>query len=195
MNINKIVSDEINAKEWQVASALELLDDGKTLPFIARYRKEKTGELTETQLRHIIERTEYLNNLQNRKADVIKSIEEQGKLTDELRYKIENAAILQEVEDLYLPYKKRKKTRADIAIEKGLLDCATFIKSSKNRNDEYLKKFIDPEKDINSIEDVFKGAKDIIAQEISEDIPTRNVLRKQIQSIGLISCKKNKRRR
>ncbi len=190
MNINQIISQEIQVEEWQVTKAVNLMDEGKTLPFVARYRKEATGSLTETHLRDISERLSYLNRLQERKTEVLKSIDNQGKLTEELKIKIEQAQKLQEVEDYYLPYKKKKKTRADIAIEKGLKPAADFLVSAKEKNDGFVSQFIDAEKEINSIEEVIKGSKDIIAQTISENVSVRNLLRSMIHRRGFFKSKK-----
>ena len=127
MNINAVIAKELNVELWRVDAAVTLLDEGNTVPFIARYRKEKTGTLTDEQLRELDERLKYLRNLEERKAAVISSIEEQGKLTDELKKKIEAAETLVAVEDLYAPYKQKKRTRAMIAKEKGLEPFAQAI--------------------------------------------------------------------
>ena len=120
MDLVKVIAGEMNLKPWQVEETIKLLDSGNTIPFIARYRKEATGELDETVLRTMVDRLEYLRNLEKRKEEVLRLIDEQGKLNPELKAKILTAAKLQEVEDLYRPYKQKKRTRASMAREKGL---------------------------------------------------------------------------
>jgi uncharacterized protein len=126
MNINKKIADELKIKEWQVSNTRNLIEGGKTLPFIARYRKEVTGSLTEVQLREFFDLLDYLKKLEKRKEEIIKSIDEQGKLTDELKKQIENAEKLTELNDIYLPYKRKNKTKAEIAKENGLEKLAHF---------------------------------------------------------------------
>ena len=127
LDIIKFVAEELKINKNQVENTVNLLDEGATIPFISRYRKEVTGNLNEEQIRDISEKVTYVRNLEKRKEEVLSSIEEQGKLTDELRAEIEKSVKLQEVEDLYLPYKKKKKTKADIAKENGLEPLALFI--------------------------------------------------------------------
>ena len=127
MDIILKIKEELNVEKWQVEAAVKLIDEGNTIPFISRYRKEATGSLNDEQLRNLGERLTYLRNLEDKKAQVISSIEEQGKLTDELRIKIEEAQTLVVVEDLYRPYRPKKKTRASVAKEKGLEGLAEYI--------------------------------------------------------------------
>ena len=131
-NIFEIISKELNIKVPQIENTVKLLDEGATVPFISRYRKEVTGNLDENQIGDILKAVTYLRNLEKRKEEVIALIDEQGKLTDELKNSILNSTKLQEVEDLYLPYKKRRKTKADIAIEKGLEPLAQFVYLAKD---------------------------------------------------------------
>ncbi|MCP1225872.1 RNA-binding transcriptional accessory protein [Sebaldella sp. S0638] len=177
-------------KIGQVENTINLYDEGATVPFIARYRKEVTGNLDEEKIRDLIEKVSYYRNLEKRKEEVLRLIEEQGKLTEELKASIINAAKLQEVEDLYLPYKKKKKTKADIAIENGLEPLSLFL-MDKNVNMEALKK--ESEKYINEqvpgIEDAMEGAKLIIAQSISETAKYRESIRDRISKYGVLTSK------
>ena len=192
MNIVNTLCKELNVKSWQVENTIELIDSGNTIPFIARYRKEQTGELSDIELRQLGERLEYLRNLENRKAEVIRLIDEQGKLNDELRKKIENAKILQEIEDLYRPYRPKKRTRASIAKEKGLEPLAKFIWQQKEIDislEEMASKHINPELGVETIEDAIKGASDIIAEDISDNADYRKFIRELTFNIGTISTK------
>ncbi len=180
MNIPLVIAKELNVQEKQVNSVINLFGEGATVPFIARYRKEHTGGLDEDYLRQIEDRLGYLTILEERKQTVLKSIEEQGKLTDELRDKILAAMKLQEVEDLYLPYKPKRKTRGTIAKAKGLEPLALFILENpkfKGDFDEVLSQYINPELGVNTIEDALQGAKDIIAEMISETAEVRQAAR------------------
>ena len=173
------LSLELGIKKSQVENTIKLIDEGNTIPFIARYRKEVTGNLDDETLRNFYDRLNYLKNLETRKLEVIKSIEEQGKLTEELKNKIENANILTEVEDLYMPYKKKKRTRATIAKEKGLEDLANYIlKQKENDLNIYALKFVDKEKGVETIEEAIQGACDIIAEDISENAYYRKNIRR-----------------
>lgn len=167
-----VLAKEFSLSVTQVEKTVNLIDEGNTIPFIARYRKEVTGGLSDNVLRDMDERLKYLRNLEERKDEVIRLIDEQGKLTDELRKDIEDATVLQRVEDLYKPYKKKKATRASKAREKGLDPLADIIRmqSSQDKSiEEIAKPFIDPEKDVNTYDEAVQGACDIIAEEISED--------------------------
>lgn len=173
------LSLELGIKKSQVENTIKLIDEGNTIPFIARYRKEVTGNLDDETLRNFYDRLNYLKNLETRKLEVIKSIEEQGKLTEELKNKIENANILTEVEDLYMPYKKKKRTRATIAKEKGLEALANYIlKQKENDLNIYALKFVDKEKGVETIEEAIQGACDIIAEDISENAYYRKNIRR-----------------
>ena len=195
MNINAVIAKELNVELWRVDAAVTLLDEGNTVPFIARYRKEKTGTLTDEQLRELDERLKYLRNLEERKAAVISSIEEQGKLTDELKKKIETAETLVAVEDLYAPYKQKKRTRAMIAKEKGLEPFAQAIMLAGSTFDleKEALKYISEEKEVLTADDALNGASDIIAEDISDTAEYRSYIRNLTFDKGsLISNAKDK---
>ena len=178
MNINDILKKEFNLRDEQINNTIKLIDEGNTIPFIARYRKEMTGEMSDVTLRAFYDKLIYLRNLQNRKDDVIRIIEEQGKLTSEIKVSIEKANTLQEVEDIYAPYKQKKRTRATIAKERGLEQLALDILNKNISNiDEEASKYINPEKEVNSVEDAIKGANDIIAEIVSDDAKIRKYIR------------------
>ena len=166
--IIQTIAGEFNIKPVQVENTVKLIDEGNTIPFIARYRKEVTGNLSDEVLRDLNDRLTYLRNLEKRKEEVIKSIEEQGKLTDELLIAIGTAKTLAEVEDLYRPYKQKKRTRAIIAKEKGLEPLAKIIIEQLETKPilEIAKEYISEEKKVESAEDAIAGAKDIIAEDI-----------------------------
>ncbi|MFR5682993.1 MAG: Tex family protein [Clostridia bacterium] len=170
MKIEEQIAKELNIREGQVKSTIELIDAGNTIPFIARYRKEVTGNLSDEVLRTLGERLTYLRNLEERKQEVIKIIEEQGKLTEELKKSIEEANILAEVEDLYRPFKQKKRTRATIAKEKNLDPLAQIILEQKELRpiEEIAKGFINPEKKVETEQDAIQGAMDIIAEIIAD---------------------------
>ncbi|MBN2253283.1 MAG: RNA-binding transcriptional accessory protein [Kosmotogaceae bacterium] len=187
--MNEIVTDIANSlalPRWKIENAVELLEEGKTIPFIARYRKEKTGELNEIQLREISDALEYAKKLRSRKEDVLRIIEEKGKLTEELEAAIKNANNLQLVEDLYLPFKSKKKTRADKAREKGLQPLAEFLKTSRIKDETFVVTFVNAEQEIFEIEEALEGAKDILAEEFSQEISVRERLRNQLRAKGAI---------
>ncbi len=185
-DIHALISQELGLKEVQVRSAVELLDDKKTIPFIARYRKEATGSLNEIHLRQISERLQYIRNLEERKMQVGEAISEQGKLTDELARLISEAMILQHVEDLYQPYKKRKKTRADLARERGLDTAAVLLIGAEEQQDERWTEWIDEEKGVNSVEDVLQGVRDILAEEMANHTTVKDRMRQWVWERGII---------
>ena len=193
MNIPLVIAKELNIQEKQVTSVINLFGEGATVPFVARYRKEHTGGLDEDYLRQIEDRLSYLTILEERKQTVLKSIEEQGKLTDELRDKILAAVKLQEVEDLYLPYKPKRKTRGTIAKAKGLEPLALFILENPNfkKNfDEVLAQYVNPDLGVNTIEEALQGAKDIIAEMISETAEVRQAAREfLLDDASIVSSK------
>ncbi|MCQ2798829.1 MAG: RNA-binding transcriptional accessory protein [Bacilli bacterium] len=191
MNIITRISEELSISEKRISSAIGLMDEGSTVPFIARYRKEVTGGLTDTELRSIEERLSYLRKLQERMDTVIASIEEQGKMSDELRILIDNAKTLTELEDIYRPYKPKKKTRASIAKEKGLEPLAKYIRKGRKYPDfsAYLSSFINIDKGVATEEDALKGASDIIAEEISDNAEYRKYARDYIYGTGYIVSK------
>ena len=189
MNIVKIISDELGVRQSQTEAAVKLIDEGNTIPFIARYRKEATGALNDEQLRHLDERLRYLRSLEERKAAVIASIEEQGMLTEELKDKIDKASTLVAVEDLYRPYKPKKKTRAGIARQKGLEGLAIIISLQRtNRSiEEEALSFVSEEKGVADVKEAISGALDIIAENISDDAQYRTYIRNLSMKEGLIS--------
>ena len=187
MNINEILKKEFNLRDEQINNTIKLIDEGNTIPFIARYRKEMTGEMSDVTLRAFYDKLIYLRNLQSRKDDVIRIIEEQGKLTPEIKENVEKANTLQEVEDIYAPYKQKKRTRATIAKEKGLEQLALDILNKNIINiDEESSKYIDEGKEVNSIEDAIKGARDIIAEIVSDDAKIRKYIRELALREGVI---------
>ncbi len=194
MNITKIIAEELQVKESQVEATVKLIDDGNTIPFIARYRKEATGGLSDEQLRDLGDRLNYLRNLESRKGEVVNSIEGQGKLTDEIVVALELAKTLAEVEDIYRPYKQKKRTRATMAKEKGLEPLAEIIiKQEDKRNiEEIAKEFTNSEKGVENIEDAIAGAKDIIAENISDNAEYRKQIKRLIYREGLIETKASK---
>ena len=189
--IIKIISDELGVKEKQVESAINLIDEGNTIPFISRYRKEATGGLSDEQLRTLGERLNYLRNLEERKAEVVKLIDGQGKLTEEIVKDLENAVTLADVEDIYRPYKQKKRTRATIAKEKGLEELANIIFDQENKDpiEEIAKNYIDEEKGVASTEEAINGALDIIAENISDNAEYRKVIKKICYREGIIVTK------
>ncbi len=191
-----LLAEELNFKLSQVRGTVKLLDDGNTVPFIARYRKEMTGGLDEMQIRQVEERLDYLRNLKKRKEEVIRLIDEQDKLTDELQERINHAAVLQVVEDLYRPYKQKRQTRATKAKEKGLEPLAELVWNQETYSGvlaDFAEEYIDSEQGLESVEDVYQGARDIIAEWISDNADIRKTIRSYSYDNGLIECSvKNK---
>ena len=195
MNIPALIAKELNIKDEQVDSVIKLFKEDATIPFIARYRKERTGGLDEDILRQIEERLNYLTLLEERRDSILKSIEEQGKLTDELKEKIMGCTKLQELEDLYLPYKPKRKTRGTIAKAKGLEPLALFILENpdfKGSLEEKLKEFINEELGVTTVEEALQGAKDIIAEMISEDAEVRKSAREFLLESSVVKSEKTK---
>lgn len=190
-NINHILSKELGISLKQVTSVIEMLDEGNTVPFIARYRKERTGGLTDEVLRKFNERLTYLRNLESRKEDVLRIIEEQEKLTPELKLKIEKATTLTEIEDIYRPFKAKKRTRATMAVEKGLKPLAELILSGEFNGDivEEANKYINEEKGVKNEEEALQGAMDIISEIISDNADYRKWIRNFVQKDGIIQVK------
>lgn len=191
LNIPQLIAEELSLRPSQVQNALELFAEGGTIPFIARYRKERTGSLDEIQLRDLSERYTYLTELEERKATILEAIASQGKLTDELKAKIEACLQKNELEDLYLPYKPKRRTRATIAREKGLEPLAELIKSLNTPTakpvslEQEAAKYISEEKGVKSKEEALKGAADILAEEVSEKAPLRAYLRDYLMQNGV----------
>lgn len=203
MDIVSIITEELNVKKWQVEAAIKLIDEGNTIPFIARYRKEATGTLDDEQLRNLDERLTYLRNLSDRKEAVLSSIKEQGKLTPELEKAIEEAKTLVTLEDIYRPYKQKRRTRATVAKEKGLEDLARFIitgaaiacskgkKFTKEMLEEKAAEFVkcdneDDAKNVNTVQEAIEGAQDIIAEQVSDNADFRTHIRKLTYDKGVI---------
>ncbi|PHV72021.1 RNA-binding transcriptional accessory protein [Sporanaerobium hydrogeniformans] len=190
MDIVQVLQEELKIKKGQVENTIKLIQEGNTIPFIARYRKELTGGLNDEVLRQFGERFAYLQNLEARKEQVTKSIEEQGKMTEELKAAIEKATTATEVEDLYLPYRPKKRTRATIAKEKGLEELARAIRNQKEKHIEALaESFIAEEKGVSTVEEALAGAKDILAEEISDEASLRGAIRKFTFQKGLLVSK------
>lgn len=189
MDIIVKLTEEFGVKKVQIEQAVKLIDEGNTVPFIARYRKDVTGGLNDEQLRAIDERLRYLRGLEERKQEVLRSIEEQGKLTDELKAEIEKAEILQRVEDLYKPFKQKKTTRAGKAKAKGLEPLALIIYMQQNKSGDVLKlaeHFVDPEKEVETAEEAIQGACDIIAEMIADNADLISEVRDRYYKHGLI---------
>ena len=191
MNINKQIAEELNIKESQVEKTVALIDEGNTIPFIARYRKEVTGGLSDETLRDLGERLTYLRNLEARKQEVVNSIEGQGKLTDEIVIALQIAKTLAEVEDIYRPYKQKKRTRATIAKEKGLEPLANIIYMQQEKTPIYdiAKEYLNEEKEVNSVEEAIAGALDIIAENISDNAEYRKQIKRLTYRDGIIETK------
>ncbi|NLB34162.1 MAG: RNA-binding transcriptional accessory protein, partial [Tissierellia bacterium] len=180
IDLNKVLCTEFNLKPFQVENTVKLIDEGNTIPFIARYRKEQTGSLDDVVLRDLFERLTYLRNLEVRKEEVIRLIDEQGKLTEELKNEILNADVLQRVEDLYRPYKQKKSTRASKAKEKGLEPLAEIILKQELMEgdlEEIAQPFIDEEKGVKNVKEAYDGACDIIAETVSDNADYRKHIR------------------
>ena len=195
MNIFEKISKELNIKLNQVEQTVKLIDEGNTIPFIARYRKEVTGNLDDEVLRNLDEKLKYLRNLEARKEDVIRLIFELGELTDEIKSEITKAQTLSRVEDIYLPFRPKKRTRATIAKEKGLKELSDLILNRKLTDKNFQKevsKFINEEKEVLTIEDAIDGAIDIIAEKISEDKDFRDILRNDAKKNGYLISEKGK---
>ena len=196
MDINQKITEELGVKLWQVEAAVKLIDEGNTIPFIARYRKEATGTLDDEQLRKLYERLVYLRNLEEKKEQVLASIEEQGKLTEELKKQILEAQTQVVVEDLYRPYRPKRRTRATIAKEKGLEPLSTLIMLQKTKEslEEVAKQYINEEKGVANVQEALEGTRDIIAENISDEADYRSWIRKQTMQKGhIISSAKDEK--
>ncbi|MBQ2928107.1 MAG: RNA-binding transcriptional accessory protein [Oscillospiraceae bacterium] len=190
LSITEILAQELGQKHEYVENVVSLMDEGNTIPFIARYRKEMHGAMDDTTLRTLETRLTYLRNLQTRREEVKKSIENQGKLTQELSDAIDAAATMTEVEDLYRPYKQKRRTRGSMAREKGLAPLAEAIFAQDGQDPAALaQSYIDPEKGVNSVEEALQGANDIIAEDLSDDADIRKALRELVLRRGTFTCK------
>ncbi len=190
-NINSVLSKELNISIKYIDAVIDLLDQGNTVPFIARYRKEVTGGMSDETLRELFERLTYLRNLSSKKEDVIRLIEEQGKLTEELKISIINCKTVTEVEDLYRPYRPKRRTRATIAEGKGLKPLAETILEGNSKEDikVYASQFVNEEKEVKTIEDALQGAMDIISEVISDEAEYRKWIRNFVFNEGVIETK------
>lgn len=195
-NIKSIISNELNLKEWQVENTVELKESGATVPFISRYRKERTGELNENVVREIFDKFDYYTELEDRKAVILESIDSQGKLTEELKKKIEDCLKKSELEDIYLPFKPKRRTRATIAREKGLQGLADLFVAHNTPDSPYLdidsaaSDYINAELGVETVEDAINGASDIIAEDIAQDFDARAYLREFILRNGNFTSRK-----
>ena len=189
MDILQIITTELGVQKWQVEAAVKLIDEGNTIPFISRYRKEATGELNDEQLRNLSERLTYLRNLEDKKTQVLASIEEQGKLTEELKKQIQEAQTLVVVEDLYRPYRPKRRTRATMAKEKGLEPLANILmlQMTKKPLEEEAAAFLSEEKEVLTVEDALAGAKDIVAEHIADEADYRIRIRDLTVKKGSVS--------
>ena len=188
MDIIKAIASELNVRNGQVEAAVKLIDEGCTIPFISRYRKEATGALNDEQLRNLDERLKYLRNLEDKKAQVLASIEEQGMLTDELKSQIEKAETMVAVEDLYRPYRPKRRTRATIAKEKGLEPLANIVllQMTKEPLLKTAQEYVSDEKEVRSAEDALAGAMDIIAESVSDNADYRTKIRELTFKEGIL---------
>ncbi len=195
MNFSQVISEELKLEEWRVAKALELMDQGGTVPFIARYRKDQTGTLDEIELRDIQHRREYLQEIQERKETILKSIEEQGKLTPELKATIEACKEKTLLEDLYAPYKPKKRTRATVAKELGLEPLARTIiaqEETSNTAEEIGRIYLSEEMGLADPKAAINGACDILAEELADNATYRQYLRAQVEKLGVMTSKVKK---
>lgn len=191
MDILKKLQQEFNIQDFQAENTVKLIDEGNTIPFIARYRKELTGSLDDQIIRGIYDRLMYLRGLDEKRAQIVKTIEEQGNMTPELLLKIENAETVTELDDIYRPFRPKRRTRATIAKEKGLDGLADIIYGQKllMTVEDHAKMFIDAEKGVNTVEEAIDGAKDIIAEKISDDADIRKMLRDETFKTGIVTSK------
>ncbi len=195
LDINAKLTSEFNLKPFQVQNTVKLIDDGNTIPFIARYRKEMTGELNDQVLRELYDRLMYLRNLEARREEVLRLIDEQGKLTDEIAASLKKAVALQEIEDIYRPFRPKRRTRATIAKEKGLEPLAVILFAQEIKSgsiEEIAAPFIDAEKSVNTAEDALNGAMDIIAEDVSDNAEYRKAIREMFYKLGTIVTKAKK---
>ena len=189
MDIILKLKEELNVEKWQVEAAVKLIDEGNTIPFISRYRKEVTGSLNDEVLRNLHERLNYLRNLEDKKEQVLSAIEEQGKLTEELKSQILAAETLVAVEDLYRPYRPKRRTRATVAREKGLEGLAEFILLQLTREplEKEAARYISEEKGVVDVQEALAGARDILAEQVSDEADYRTYIRRLTMQEGVIT--------
>ena len=195
MDIIQVITQELHVEKWQVEAAVKLIDEGNTIPFISRYRKEATGALNDEQLRSLHERLTYLRNLEDKKAQVMGSIADQGKLTEELKKQIQEAQTLVVVEDLYRPYRPKRRTRAIIAKEKGLEPLANIfsLQMTDKTPEQEAEAFISEEKEVRTVQEAINGAMDILAERISDEADYRIYIRNLTAKKGtVVSSAKDK---
>ena len=195
MDIIQVITQELHVEKWQVEAAVKLIDEGNTIPFISRYRKEATGALNDEQLRSLHERLTYLRNLEDKKAQVMGSIADQGKLTEELKKQIQEAQTLVVVEDLYRPYRPKRRTRAIIAKEKGLEPLANIfsLQMTDKTPEQEAEAFISDEKEVRTVQEAINGAMDILAERVSDEADYRIYIRNLTAKKGtVVSAAKNK---
>ena len=193
MDFVALLAEEFKLRPQQVSAVIELLDAGNTIPFIARYRKEMTGSLDDQVLRELAERLEYLRNLEKRRQEIEKTLTEQGVLTEELQAELAKAVTLSELEDLYRPFRPKRRTRATIAKERGLEPLSLWIMMQLPRGDLEAEaaKYIDPEKDVPDAETALAGARDILAESISDDAALRKTLREMLLREGVLETNRS----
>src|SRR5699024_6021121 len=192
MDIIKSLEQEFKIKRAHISNVVGLLDEGNTIPFIARYRKEMTGSMTDITLRELSNRLKYLRNLENRKEEVIKSIKQQDKLTKDLEDEIKTATTLQKVEDLYRPFKPKRRTRATVAKEKGLEGLAEIILAQDKNEEAFMnlaEDYVDSEKEVKNVNEAIEYAKDIIAEEFSDNPKYRDIIKNILNKRGFIVTK------
>lgn len=192
MDIVQALCQEFHLKTQQCENVLRLIDDGNTIPFIARYRKEQTGSLDDQLLREIYERLQYLRGLDKRRGEIAAALEEQGNLTDELSDRLQKAATLTELEDLYRPFRPKRRTRATVAREKGLEPLALALlmqNETKGTAQELAQPYVNPEKGVETAEDALQGARDILAEQMSDDADVRKSLRALAMRTGVLESK------
>ena len=189
LRIEQICSEQA-LKDWQVRAVARLLDEGATIPFIARYRKEQTGSLDEVAVTRVRDRLERIRELDRRRSVILKSLDKNGHLSDELQHRAEGAQTLAELEDLYLPFRPKRRTRAAIAGERGLVPLAELIfQQSGAEPDQEALAFVDPEKGVTSVADALQGARDIVAERINENQQIRSRLKDLFFSEGIMRCR------
>ena len=191
MEITAILANEFNLKAWQCEAVVKLHDEGCTVPFIARYRKEAHGSLDDQTIHNLLERLEYLRNFEARREEIRTAISELGQMTDEIGASLDAAKILSELEDIYRPFRQKRRTRATVAKEKGLEPLADFIAAQQNNSNPFLEaeKYIDAEKGVETAEDALQGASDILAERVSDNADVRRRLRNLYLVTGLVRVK------
>ncbi|MBP3646932.1 MAG: RNA-binding transcriptional accessory protein, partial [Clostridia bacterium] len=195
MDIMQILCREFNLKPSQCENVLRLIDEGNTIPFIARYRKEQTGSLDDQVLREIFERLQYLRGLEKRRGEIESALSEQGNLTEELALKLANAATMTELEDIYRPFRPKRRTRATIAREKGLEPLALLMLMQNERKanaEELAMPYISEEKGVSNVEEALQGARDIISEQVSDDADARKALRAHVMRTGILESRNAK---